>query len=61
MVLGNALHDFLEKLLGAMETAAPKFVATGAGPGVLDPGILAEVSAFKAGLGYILSKYSVVK
>lgn len=61
LVLGNALRDFLGKLLGAMESNAPNFVATGVGPGILNPAILSEISAFKAQLDTILSKNAKTK
>jgi len=61
LVLGNALRVFLGKLLGAMEANAPNFVATGVGPGILNPAILSEISAFKAQLDTILSKNAKTK
>ena len=61
VVLGNTLRDFLSELLSQMETGASSFVATGVGPGVLNPAILTTVSSFKAQLDSILSTTSKVR
>jgi hypothetical protein len=61
VVLGNTLRDFLSELLSQMETNQATFVATGVGPGVLNPAIFTAVTSFKAQLDSILSTTSKVR
>lgn len=61
MVLGNELKRLLERLLNAMLNNAASFVATGAGPGALNPNIIDAVTSNIAEIDKMLSKISKVK
>lgn len=53
VALGTSAVELLDQILQVfteMITAAPKFVATSVGPGVLDPGVLAKLTSVKAAL-----------
>jgi len=48
MVLGTKLHTLLKKLVDAIVNNAPNFVATGTGPGILNPSIVSTATEVKA-------------
>jgi hypothetical protein len=61
MVLGNELKKLLSRVLNSMTTNMDKFVATGAGPGILNPAILDAIIKTHGELDKMLSKISKVK
>jgi hypothetical protein len=61
MVLGNELKKLLSRVLDSMTSNMDKFVATGAGPGILNPAILDAIIKTHDELDKMLSKISKVK
>ncbi len=47
LVLGTKLHSLLKKLVDAIVNNAPNFVATGTGPGILNPTIVSTATEVK--------------
>ena len=47
LVLGTKLHSLLKKLVDAIVNNAPNFVATGTGPGILNPTIVSAATEVK--------------
>ena len=63
MVLGDNLLNLLSSLVNAIINNAPNFVATGTGPGILNPTIVSTATQIKASLDAksILSKVGKLK
>tara|TARA_B100000131_G_scaffold316443_1_gene356541 strand:+ start:4345 stop:6087 length:1743 start_codon:yes stop_codon:yes gene_type:complete len=61
IVLGGILRDLLSSLLTSFEQNAPNFVATGTGPGILNPSIVSEIARVKGQLDSFLSKNAKTK
>ena len=61
IVLGGILRDLLSSLLTSFESNAHNFVATGTGPGILNPSILEKITSVKGQLDSFLSKNAKTK
>ena len=61
LVLGAILKDLLSSLLSSFESNAANFVATGTGPGILNPSIVSEITRIKGQLDTFLSKNAKTK
>tara|TARA_Y100000591_G_scaffold22733_1_gene16715 strand:- start:146 stop:1774 length:1629 start_codon:yes stop_codon:yes gene_type:complete len=61
LVLGAILKDLLSSLLSSFESNNANFVATGTGPGILNPSITQEIIRVKGQLDTFLSKNAKTK
>lgn len=60
IVLGDQLNSILIDLLNSFLTAAPSFVATGTGPGVLNPDVIAAITTLITELSVTKSNLSKI-